>query len=164
MSSIPLLAEGGGDGWIQIIVFVLIGLAAAIQWIVKWIASRGREKVEGEKPTPSLGDQVSREIRKYLGEIKPKEAPPAEPPTAPPPSPPPVIRRPEPVPAPAARPRLVRVRPKPKPRPAGEIDASWTPFDTREELRRAILAHEILGPPIALRGGRLRNPSRLTRR
>ncbi len=62
-----LLAEGGGDGWIQIIVFVLIGLAAAIQWIVKWIASRGREKVEGEKPTPSLGDEVSREIRKYLG-------------------------------------------------------------------------------------------------
>jgi hypothetical protein len=192
MASSALLAQGGADGWFELIVVVLIGLAALVQAIIRWVAERNRQRArEGrsgtpgeppaEKPRPlqAIGDQVSREVRKYLGEIGPREetprkAPPPAPAPAPtpPPAPEPIRLRPpetprsreEVVPAPPeVRPKSIRVRPRVRRKAGRPHPSPRMPFGSKEDLRRAILAREILGPPVSMRGRR-RDPSRLTRR
>ena len=181
MIDLPLIAAGDDfSGWFQLLTIVLIGLFALVNALIKKFAERNRRKAAGEAPEDgegksalqSIGDEISMEIKKYIGEIK--EAPAAEGPPAPVsptpvpppiPPPPPVVRAPRPLTRsepldeiPPPKRRRKRARPAPVATPK-----KVSPLHTREGLRQAIISHEILGPPVSLRRGR-RSSSRLTRR
>ncbi len=178
MINLSLIAAGDDfSGWFQLLTIVLIGVFALINALIKKFADRNKRKAETEETEggdpksalQSIGDEISMEIKKYIGEIK--ETPPAEEPAAPTlvsppfPPPPPVTHAPKPLtrarpldeyPAPKRRRKRARPAPAAAPKPV-------SPLKTREGLRQAIINHEILGPPVSLRRGR-RSSSRLTRR
>jgi hypothetical protein len=175
-SLLPLLGESDFPiDLVWLLVMVLIGLGSLIKGIVQKMNQEKRRPGARQTPAPPpLADRVRSEIRKYLGELdepkRPEPKPEIRPTPAPaPPAPVPLMRPPPPPPAAPAPQKRVRRIPERKPRRPAErrpaVPAWGGPFlrpDRPEDLRRAILAREILGPPVALR--MRRGASRLTRR
>jgi len=184
MSDLPtILAADFGD-IANLLVIILIGIVAGLQALFRWIVNRSKQQQqqqsgepspEAKNPMQTIGDQISREVRKYIGEIKSETAPTAETPPAPTlaprpvPPPPPVVKAPEPMPALAELDTIPLPRKKPRRIRRARAVRTVTPpalladLRTREGLRKAILSREILGPPVSLRKGP-RSASRLTRR
>jgi hypothetical protein len=164
MSSLPMLGRGDYE-FVVIIIMVLVGIGT---WIKEMLVRSAQRKRAGEKsglPEPSVSTKISREIRKYLGEVparnKPQEGPAAVHFRAPPSLPerlrPGPQSRPEPLEIPEKKkvPVVRRKAPRSARTPRGaRLD--------RAGLRQAILYHEILGPPVSMR--RKRPVTKLTRR
>jgi type IV secretory pathway VirB10-like protein len=159
-----------GSGEYEVVVLIIMVLIGVVTWIKEMLVRSAQKKRaaerQEEKPVP-VSTKISREIRKYLGEIPEKAQPKPQPAAvhfkAPPPLPDRVRPRLEPevetqgAASKKQKVRLVRRKaPRPVPRPRGvRLD--------RAGLRQAILHREILGPPVALR--RMgRSASKLTRR
>jgi hypothetical protein len=157
----PLLARGEIEV-IWLIVMVLIALGSFIKGLIQRYLRAQKKAEEGEEPPEPITEQVRTELRKYLGEIQhkaPEETPAPAP--KPLPTPPPKTETPIPRPLPVEkrkrpkrrierRPTAASKRPK-KPKIPVDIPEPVLAIRGRENLRKAILYREILGPPVGLR-------------
>jgi hypothetical protein len=180
MTANPILARGELEV-IWLLVMVLIGIVTWVRGILQRRAAMQKAQEKGGEPPPPVSTQVRKEILKYLGELPEKKEEEPAPEPKPMPVPPPIPEPPPPPPietidtldsldaldlppaeAWAPRPggrRRRRRRPGERSGAGGRSKV----LRTKNDLRRAILHREILGPPVSLRRSG-RGASRLTRR